>query len=242
MMMMTRYLRVSNFNQHRLKIIRYSIERNLSAAIANYNYHDGGITYDFRMPKLQEDEWDKILNHISIISFMQGLPIGGKIYNGYSIITNTKNKELVTEDSIYIIGGNDIVDNLANVANTNTARFYNVRSKDFISNTNSVTPTLGVLNIDFEPITQVLAGGTQETFFRRPQLADYGSVVTQTNLDYDETEDIYQYLDRVSQNGADAKRYGIGDSLLYCAWTRKAVYGQNCAGSKFSTRKCRSSG
>ena len=232
----------SNFNQHRLKIIRYSIERNLSAAIANYNYHDGGITYDFRMPKLQEDEWDKILNHISIISFMQGLPIGGKIYNGYSIITNTKNKELVTEDSIYIIGGNDIVDNLANVANTNTARFYNVRSKDFISNTNSVTPTLGVLNIDFEPITQVLAGGTQETFFRRPQLADYGSVVTQTNLDYDETEDIYQYLDRVSQNGADAKRYGIGDSLLYCAWTRKAVYGQNCAGSKFSTRKCRSSG
>lgn len=224
----------STFNEHRLKVIRYSIERNLSTAIANYNKYDGGITYDFRMPKLQEDEWDKILNHISIISFMQGLPIGGKIYNGYSIITNTKNKELVTEDSIYIVNNSD-------VTNFN-ARFYNVRSKDFISNTNSVTPTLGVLNIDFEPITQVLAGGTQETFFRRPQLADYGSVVTQTNLDYDETEDIYQYLDRVSQNGTDAKRYGIGDSLLYCAWTRKAVYGQNCAGSKFSTRKCRSSG
>lgn len=183
----------STFNEHRLKVIRYSIERNLSTAIANYNKYDGGITYDFRMPKLQEDEWDKILNHISIISFMQGLPIGGKIYNGYSIITNTKNKELVTEDSIYIVNNSD-------VTNFN-ARFYNVRSKDFISNTNSVTPTLGVLNIDFEPITQVLAGGTQETFFRRPQLADYGSVVTQTNLDYDETEDIYQYLDRVSQNG-----------------------------------------
>lgn len=185
----------SNFNQHRLKIIRYSIEKNLSAAIANYNNYDDGMTYYFRMPKLQEDEWDKILNHISIISFMQGLPIGGKIYNGYSIITNTKNKELVTEDSIYIIGGNDIVDNLTNVANTNTARFYNVRSKDFTEG--NVTLALGVLNIDFEPITQVLAGGTQETFFRRPQLADYGSVVTQTNLDYDETEDIYQYLDRV---------------------------------------------
>lgn len=224
----------STFNEHRLKVIRYSIERNLSTAIANYNKYDGGITYDFRMPKLQEDEWDKILNHISIISFMQGLPIGGKIYNGYSIITNTKNKELVTEDSIYIVNSSDVTDS--------NARFYNVRSKDFISDTNYVTPALGVLNIDFEPITQVLAGGTQETFFRRPQLADYGSVVTQTNLDYDETEDIYQYLDRVSQNGADAKRYGIGDSLLYCAWTRKAVYGQNCAGSKFSTRKCRSSG
>lgn len=179
----------STFNEHRLKVIRYSIERNLSTAIANYNNYDDGMTYYFRMPKLQEDEWNKILNHISIISFMQGLPIGGKIYNGYSIITNTKNKELVTEDSIYIVNSSDVTDS--------NARFYNVRSKDFISDTNYVTPALGVLNIDFEPITQVLAGGTQETFFRRPQLADYGSVVTQTNLDYDETEDIYQYLDRV---------------------------------------------
>ena len=30
------------------------------------------------MPKLQEDEWDKILNNVSVISFMQGLSIGGK--------------------------------------------------------------------------------------------------------------------------------------------------------------------
>ena len=183
----------SNFNQHRLKIIRYSIEKNLSTAIANYNAHTDG-SYDFRMPKLKEDEWNKILNHISIISFMQGLPIGGKVYNGYSIITNTKNKELVAEDSIYIIGNNnDVTDK--------NAKFYNVRSKDFIEG--GVTPALGVLNIDFERITQTLAGGEQESFFRRPQLADYGSVVTQTNLDYDETEDIYQYLDRVIKDYPD---------------------------------------
>ena len=92
----------SDFNQHRLQVIRYSIEKNLSIAIANYNRYDGGITANFQMPELQEDEWEKILNNVSIISFMQGLSIGGKVYNGYSIVTNTKTEEVVNTDSIYI--------------------------------------------------------------------------------------------------------------------------------------------
>lgn len=84
-----------------MSVIRYSIERNLSIAIANYNNYSG-VTTNFQMPELKENEWEKILNNISIISFLQGLNIGGKIYNGYSIITNTKNQEVVSEDSIYI--------------------------------------------------------------------------------------------------------------------------------------------
>ncbi len=92
----------SNFNQQRLAVIRYSIERNLSIAIGNYNNYTG-VQTNFQMPKLREDEWDKIINNVSIISFMQGLNIGGKIYNGYSIITNNKNQEVVNEDSIYMI-------------------------------------------------------------------------------------------------------------------------------------------
>ena len=71
-----------------MSVIRYSIERNLSIAIANYNNYSG-VTTNFQMPELKENEWEKILNNISIISFLQGLNIGGKIYNGYSIITNT---------------------------------------------------------------------------------------------------------------------------------------------------------
>ena len=92
----------SNFNQHRLQVIRYSIEKNLSIAIANYNNYDGGNSNNFLMPELQENEWERILNNVSIISFLQGLNIGGKIYNGYSIVTNTKTEEVVNTDSIYI--------------------------------------------------------------------------------------------------------------------------------------------
>lgn len=91
----------SNFNAHRIDVIKHSIERNLSIVISNYNSYSGSTT-DFQMPKLKQTDWDKIMDNMSIITFMQGLNIGGKIYNGYSVVTNTKNKEVVTEDSIYI--------------------------------------------------------------------------------------------------------------------------------------------
>ena len=53
----------SNFNQHRLQVIRYSIEKNLSIAIANYNGYSTQTSTNFQMPKLKEDEWEKILNN-----------------------------------------------------------------------------------------------------------------------------------------------------------------------------------
>ncbi len=46
------------------------------------------------------------MDNISIISFMQGINIGGKVYNGYSIITNTINQDIVMDDSIYIEDNN----------------------------------------------------------------------------------------------------------------------------------------
>ena len=98
----------SNFNQHRLAVIRYAIEKNLSIAIANYNNYTN-VKTDFLMPKLKEDEWDKIINNISVISFMQGLNIGGKVYNGYAIATNNNNEEVVTENSIYIASKEDLI-------------------------------------------------------------------------------------------------------------------------------------
>lgn len=96
----------SVFNENRISVIRKSIETNLSSAIANYNEGSGG-TYKFEMPIFTEDDWDKVLNNISISVFMQGLPIKSKYFNSYCIITNDKNKEVVNEDSIYILTQHD---------------------------------------------------------------------------------------------------------------------------------------
>ena len=87
----------------------------LSIAIANYNNYTN-VKTNFQMPKLKEDEWDRILNNISIISFMQGLNIGSKDYNGYAIATNNNNEEVVTENSIYI-------------ANATEGKYFNLLAK-----------------------------------------------------------------------------------------------------------------
>lgn len=141
----------SNFNQQRLAVIRYCIEKNLSIAIANYNDYSG-VTANFAMPELREDEWDKIINNISIISFLQGLSIGGKMYNGYSIVTNNKNQEVVNEDSIYIV--------------TNDHYYHRANDNDLLEE-NKDNISKGVLNIDFERKTSTTDTG--QTIYAIPK-------------------------------------------------------------------------
>lgn len=181
----------SNFNQHRLAVIRYSIEKNLSLAIANYNDYTTVIT-DFQMPKLREDEWEKIVNNVSVISFLQGLNIGGKIYNGYSIITNNKNKEVVNEDSIYMITGDN--------------QYHRANDIDLQEGRNDIEG--GFLNIDFERKTLLNENG--ETTYYIPKVKGndvttgcYTSIVNQTNVEA--TDNFYEYMEE--KGGKLASKY-----------------------------------
>ncbi len=92
----------SVFNTHRMAIIRKSIETNLATTISNYN-STSGSGFDFVMPIIGEDDWYKITNNISIVSFMQGVPLGQKFFNSYSVVTNTKNEEVVNGQSLFIM-------------------------------------------------------------------------------------------------------------------------------------------
>lgn len=92
----------SIFNAHRKAIIRKSIETNLTTAIANYNAQTGS-NYEFVMPKIDEVSWESMVNNVSVVSFMQGLPIGAKYFNHYSVITNTQNEEVINDQSVYIL-------------------------------------------------------------------------------------------------------------------------------------------
>lgn len=178
----------SNFNDHRLAVIRYVIETNLSVALANYNNYGTG-NFEFRMPKLGEEEWNRILNNVCLISFLQGLSIGGKIYNGYSVINNNKNEEVVTEESIYI------VDDVTVPATTNST-YHRVNHKDLTVTAN----TKGIFNIDLE--RKSLGSDQRETtlyYFPRRDLGCYTCFVAQTNINggYD---NVYDYLDSISSS------------------------------------------
>lgn len=161
----------SNFNEHRRAIIKYSIQKNLSIAIANYNNYAGGTSPNFQMPELKEDEWDKIINNISIISFMQGLSIGGKIYNGYTIVNNTDNEEVVALDSIYI--------------RTSDNQYHKATDTDIGSNVTGAN-----LNTDFERRT-VTNGQTTRYYYPHGELGCYSSIVAQTKV---EVTDINAYM------------------------------------------------
>lgn len=170
----------SDFNQHRLAIIRYVIERNLSIALANYNDYGSG-SYQFSMPKLAEQDWERILNNVSLISFLQGLSIGGKVYNGYSVINNNKNEEVVTEDSIYIT--------------TNDGYYHRATEKDLIGRSDI---KIGIFNIDFER-KSITDETTQKTHYYYPkrELGCYTCYVSQTSVQA--TDNIYEYMDSNSQ-------------------------------------------
>ena len=178
----------SNFNSHRLAVIRYSIEKNLSIAIANYNtYYKAGVagSNNFQMPELTETEWAKILNNISVISFMQGLPIGVKDYNGCAVVPNNKNSEVVTESSIYICEGNN--------GRTSTGTYYKPTSKS-LNGTGTYT---GAFNIDFERRYYFDEDGTDvigDYYYPKFYMADYNSIVTSAKVDGIPNDNIYEYF------------------------------------------------
>lgn len=92
----------SKFNTHKLEVIKNSIKYNLNLAISVYR-NTMNSSYIFSMPVLEDDEWDKILSNISIVSFMQGWDCGLHIYNNYQIVSSTNNELMVTPSEIYYV-------------------------------------------------------------------------------------------------------------------------------------------
>lgn len=188
----------SNFNQQRLAIIRYAIEKNLSIAIANYNNYAGSTT-NFQMPKLQENEWDKIVNNVSIISFLQGLNIGGKVYNGYSIITNNKNQEVVKEDSIYMV----------TKESGNQYQYHKANDEDLLGR--SGNDMYGAWSIDFERRNSVDLR-TEGMIYVIPQEKEpngitgcYSSIVG--NKGIRTTDNFYEYMANCGNPGLASKYF-----------------------------------
>jgi len=96
-------IKTSDFNTHKREAMVQSIRSNLNNAIYVYDLHTTA-SHNFKMPVLTEEDWDKILTNVNMVSFMQGIPVGTKIYNNYAIVTSTKNKQFVDKELLYYIG------------------------------------------------------------------------------------------------------------------------------------------
>lgn len=180
----------SEFNQHRLAVIRNKIETNLAIAIANYNTYLGtGSTNYFQMPELKEDEWDYITHNISMISFLQGLNIGEITYNGHTVVTNTESSEVVLEQYIYILGNDDSYHRIGDKFFENDIE--NSVSSKYNKNNNSIS-SAGRLNLDFNRKQLMVREVPYYYYALKLFNASYNSVIMQDNVTtYD---DIYVYI------------------------------------------------
>ena len=198
---------LSNFNQHRLAVIRHKIETNLAVAIANYNEYSGATSNVFQMPELKENEWDNLTNNISLISFMQGLPIGGKVYNGYSLVTNSESTEVVLEENIYILGQDGTQKSYCKIGDKG---FENNGTVVVNAGVYGDSHSSGRLNLDFKSSMLINTDNTEYSYYYPLEQynASYDSVVMQNNVTvYD---DIYAYVNNQNSDLKEAFYTALG--------------------------------
>ena len=136
----------SVFNEHRMDVIISSIESNLMSIIANFNIHQNS-GYEFALPVMTEEDWYKITNNITVVTFMQGLPIGNyKYYSNYAVVANTKNKEFVSRDAIIVREQES-----GNRSNDINGTYHNPRCVTV--NDENVSNLMGYNNVDYEQQT-----------------------------------------------------------------------------------------
>lgn len=119
--------------QHKKDIIINTIEKNLSQATAQAQAQAMNLNYEYRLPQLSYDEWEQALSNISIIAFMQGMPIGLKYYNNYAIATSTLNKEFVDPDELYFAGKDDQYYHQRQCEQATGSDYVGYRSIDYVA-------------------------------------------------------------------------------------------------------------
>ena len=142
----------SAFVQHKKEIIKEKIEETLNSSITAYANKTGN---NYKMPRFTEEDWAKVYNNISVISFVQGMNIGFKTYNNYCILSSTNNQEYVNPNLIYFTDGNS---------------YHDIRCEEIIS-----TETTGYKIGSFEKQTYE---------YEEETTAEDGSTTTETKTGY----------------------------------------------------------
>lgn len=181
----------SNFNQHRKAIIRHVVETNLSTAIKAFS-----SDREFLMPKISETDWETIENDVCAISFMQGMSLGAKKYNGYSVVANTLTKEYIDENDIYLLAKNSLNQDVyckVNDAKLGTPDLTLIPKNSYYS---------GVWKLDFEQRQMIVEkpdadGNTIEEsvhYFPRNEFGTYTSIMGSYNRNSIADKDMYKYV------------------------------------------------
>lgn len=175
----------SAFVQNKNKIIKTKMENVLNSSITAYA---NKTRNSYKMPKFNEEEWEKIYSNISIVALVQGMNLGFKTYNNYCIVSSTNNSEYVNPNLLYFTDGNSYHD----------IRCNEIKGKE----------TTGYKIGDFEKIKYEITdeeGKVTDTnyYYKHNELACYQCI----NGNQSETTDIYAYVRSDSADSNVKKSY-----------------------------------
>lgn len=199
----------SKFNTHKLEVIKNSIKYNLNLAISVYR-NTMNSSYIFSMPVLEDDEWDKILSNISIVSFMQGWDCGLNIYNNYQIVSSTNNELMVTPSEIYYVESDKFNDSSSTYHRIDCP-VWNAEWKDSVNNGKFINFKSKEVKYD-----KVYHNSSNSYIYDHRNVACYTCINTQNYKSFLNTS-LTDYYQRMTSKHVDGTG-GIGDEK------RKAAY------------------
>lgn len=133
----------SNFMNEKINVIQSTLTKGFKEVIYQYK---GSTSGEFEIPKFTGEDWDKILNNISVISFMMDIPLNNMTsYNKYVIVNSTTNQKYVSAKSIDFIG--------YDIDNNSQGYYHNITCKDLINDIQSgerINNITGYASVDFE--------------------------------------------------------------------------------------------
>ena len=132
--------------------MKEKIEETLNSSITAYA---NKTRNNYKMPRFTEEDWNKVYNNISVISFVQGMNIGFKNYNNYCILNSTNNQEYVNPNLIYFTDGDS---------------YHDIRCQEI-----TATETIGYKIGSFEK---------QSYEYEEETIAEDGSTTTETKTGY----------------------------------------------------------
>ncbi len=160
----------SIFAQHKTAVIRSSIQDNLNQSITSYS-QGSASTYEYKLPKLDINEWDMVSTNVCMLTFLQGIPMKTKYYNNYALVQNTKNNLYVSPDSLYFISD-------ANEDGIADDNYYHKIDCEHLNDGGKIT---GYSNFDFMPKKLNLKDENKDTYYKHYEQACYYCIVDSAN-------------------------------------------------------------
>ena len=151
----------SLFMNEKINVMKNSIISNLNNAI--YNYEGRASTYE--MPQLSGEDWEKILNNISVTAFLKDIPIGTTTYNNYVVVNSTTNQKYNSAKAIDFI-------EYDKTTMKSKGYYHKITCDELLQNTDS--EIIGYPSVDFKRYRYTKQDSTDYYYYyKHNEYADY---------------------------------------------------------------------